>query len=87
MANVQVRITDELRDEAQAVAADMGLDLASAVRVFLSQMVRENGMPFKPYADPFYSRKNQTALKRSLAQLKSGKTISKTFDELEALAE
>ena len=34
MANVQVKVNDKLRDEAQAVAASMGLDLASAVRLF-----------------------------------------------------
>jgi DNA-damage-inducible protein J len=76
MANVQVKVDDQLRDEAQAVAASMGLDLASAVRVFLTQMVRENGLPFRPYADPFYSAKNQAHLAGVVEDLNNGKNCS-----------
>lgn len=87
MANVQVKIDDHLRSQAQAVAASMGLDLASAVRIFLTQMVRENGLPFKPGGDPFFSESNQAALAKSVAQLEAGQTIGKTLDELDRLAE
>lgn len=87
MANVQVKVDDALRDNAQAVAASMGLDLASAVRMFLTQMVRENGLPFKPVGDPFYSERNQAALAKSVAQLKAGQTVSKTLAELESMVE
>lgn len=87
MANLQVKIDDNMRDRAQAVAASMGLDLASAVRMFLAQMIRENGIPFKPSGDPFYSPKNIAAIERSIAQIDAGHTITKTIEELERMAE
>ena len=87
MPNVQVRVDENLRARAQTVAASMGLDLASAVRIFLTQMVRENGLPFRPTADPFYSAKNQAELEKSIAQLNAGQTVTKTLAELEAMAE
>lgn len=87
MANVQVKVDDHLRDTAQAVAASMGLDLASAVRIFLTQMVRENGLPFKPVGDPFYSERNLAALDKSIVQLNAGQTVTKTLAELESMAE
>lgn len=87
MANVQVKLDDTLRDNAQAVAASMGLDLASAVRMFLTQMVRENGLPFKPTGDPFYSERNLAALDKSVAQLGAGRTVTKTLAELERMAD
>ena len=87
MANVQVKVDDHLRDTAQAVAASMGLDLASAVRIFLTQMVRENGLPFKPVGDPFYSERNMAALDKSITQLNAGHTVTKTLDDLERMAE
>ena len=71
MANLQIRLDDELRNKAQEVAGNMGLDLASAVRMFLCQMVRENALPFRPSADPFYSEANMTRLRDSLNQLQS----------------
>jgi DNA-damage-inducible protein J len=87
MPNVQVRVDENLRTQAQTVAARMWLDLASAVRIFLTQMVRENGLPFRPTGDPFYSAKNQAELEKSIAQLNAGQTVTKTLAELEAMAE
>ena len=86
MANIQVKVDDNLRAQAQAVAANMGIDLASAVRLFLTQMVRENGLPFRHYADRFFCAKNQVALQKSIAQLDEGQTVTKTIDELENMA-
>lgn len=76
MATVQVRVDDSLREQAQAVASSMGLDLASAVRLFLTQMVRENGLPFQPKADPFYSAGNQAHLAGVAKDLNHGKNCS-----------
>jgi DNA-damage-inducible protein J len=50
----------------------MGLDLPSAVRVFLTHMVRENGLPFRPVGDPFYSAQNQAHLEKVVADLNNG---------------
>lgn len=75
MANLQIRVDDALRDRAQEVAQSMGLDLASAVRVFLTQMVRSNGMPFRLTADPFYSESNQKHLKKLIADVEAGRNI------------
>ncbi len=72
MANLQIRIDEELKNKAQAVAKSMGLDLASAVRIFIAQMVRENALPFRPSGDPFYSEENMAFLRKSLKQLKAG---------------
>lgn len=67
MANLQIRIDDDLKAQAQAVTAHLGLDVATAVRMFLTQMVRERALPFIPRMDPFYSPENQAHLTR-LAQ-------------------
>ena len=87
MANVQVRVDEQLRTQAQAVANSMGLDLASAVRMFLTQMVRENRLPFQPSGDPFYSAQNQAALAKSITELDAGKMVTKSIEELARMAE
>jgi len=71
MANLQVRIDDDLKVRAQNVAESMGLDLTQAVRMFLTQMVRVNGLPFRPQADPFYSEKNIRHLEKVAEDLKA----------------
>ena len=75
MANLQVKIDDSLRDEAQAVANQIGLDVATAVRMFLVQMVKVNGLPFQAVADPFYSVANQRYLERAAEDIKNGVNI------------
>lgn len=86
MANLQVKIDDELNANAKAVAASLGMDVNTAVRIFLTQMVRENALPFRPSADPFYSPRNQAALKESMEQAKRGEFVTKTLEELEDMA-
>lgn len=85
MATLQIRLEDSLKNQAATVAEGMGIDLSSAVRIFLAQMVKENGFPFIPTNDPFYSRKNQEALQRSVMQIASGDIVLKDFAELRSL--
>ena len=87
MANLQIRIDDTLKERAQSVVQGMGLDLSGAVRLFLAQVVRENGLPFRPTNDPFYSVKNQEALYHSAAQIESGQIVTKSLDELRRMEE
>ncbi len=64
LATIQLRVDQALRDEAQVVCNRLGMDLTTAIRVFLNQLVVENGLPFQPKADPFYCTSNMQHLKR-----------------------
>jgi DNA-damage-inducible protein J len=41
-----IRIDPELKEQASAIYEELGLNLSSAVNVFLKATVREGGMPF-----------------------------------------
>lgn len=75
MANLQVRIDDSLKTQAQIVAESMGLDLTQAVRMFLHQMVRENGLPFRPMADTFFCQKNMRQLEKVAKDLNERRNV------------
>ena len=51
MAVLQVRVDDELKNQASAVLEQMGLDLSTAVRMFLKRTVAVNGIPFEMTLD------------------------------------
>ncbi len=85
MSNIQIRIENSLKEQAGMVAREMGIDLSAAIRLFLTQMVRENGLPFRPNADPFFSRENKEALADSLEQMERGEVVSKNMAELVAM--
>ncbi|EOS7770715.1 type II toxin-antitoxin system RelB/DinJ family antitoxin, partial [Enterococcus hirae] len=43
-----IRIDDELKEQAREVYEEIGMDLSTAVIVFLKQSVRERKLPFQP---------------------------------------
>ena len=43
---LQVRVEEGLRAQAAAIYEDLGIDLQTAVRIFLKRSVKENGLPF-----------------------------------------
>jgi DNA-damage-inducible protein J len=47
-ALVQARIDSEVKEEATAVLAAMGLTLSDAVRLMLTRVAREHALPFDP---------------------------------------
>lgn len=46
MKTLQIRLPEGLRDKADAVLADMGLDLPTAVRLYLTKIVQTRSIPF-----------------------------------------
>jgi DNA-damage-inducible protein J len=46
MAIIQFRVSDELKDQATEIYKKLGLDLSSAIRMFLMRSVDVNGIPF-----------------------------------------
>ncbi|MDD5306910.1 MAG: type II toxin-antitoxin system RelB/DinJ family antitoxin [Deltaproteobacteria bacterium] len=45
---VQARVDGEVKDEAAAVLAAMGLTVSDAVRMLLTRVAREKALPFEP---------------------------------------
>lgn len=45
-ALVQVRIDNELKSQAIKVFSDVGLDLSTAIKIFLKRSVQKKGIPF-----------------------------------------
>jgi DNA-damage-inducible protein J len=46
MKTLQVRVSDELRSDADAVLDEMGLDLPTAIRLYLNKIVQTRSIPF-----------------------------------------
>ena len=47
MANLQVRVNDELKAQADLLFSSLGFDTSTAVRIFLTAAVENNGLPFE----------------------------------------
>ena len=47
MANLQIRLNDDLKAQADSLFASLGFDTSTAVRMFLTAAVENNGLPFE----------------------------------------
>ena len=52
MATLSIRIEEKTKREANKTLSALGLDMSSAVKMFLNQVVIEQGIPFKPSRTP-----------------------------------
>ena len=46
-SNINIRIDDKLKKEAEKLCNDLGINMSSAINVFLKQSVREQKIPFE----------------------------------------
>ena len=74
-STLQIRIDSDLRKEADELFAHAGLDMSSAVRLFLRQSVIRRRLPFEVLSenpDPFWSETNQRVLRESIESIERG---------------
>lgn len=88
MGNVStnIKIDEHLKKDAQELFAAMGLNLSIAVNMFLSQAVREQGMPFISSLNVDNPRLNRETLK-AIKEFHEGKNVSKSFTSIDELME
>ena len=84
---VNIRMDENLKKYFDNVCSELGMSMTTAITIFAKKMSREHRIPFEVSADPFYSESNMKAMAESLNQLKSGKVIIKTMDELEEMTD
>ena len=46
-SNINIRIDDKLKKEAEKLFNDLGINMSAAINVFLKQSVREQKIPFE----------------------------------------
>ena len=84
MAIVQFRVDDELKLEASSIYEKLGLDLSSALRMFMKRSVTMNGIPFSMVLDDeeYDPNKAIAAMKKLNDSAKSSKTNNMSLDEI-----
>jgi len=75
MAQVNIRIDDVLKEKADFLFNELGLNMTTAINIFVKQAVRQGCIPFEitTHTDPFYSDSNMRVLQQSIADANAGK--------------
>ena len=83
MAQLSIRIEEKTKREASKTLKALGLDMSSAVKLFLNQVVVEQGIPFKPTRSPEEVRKAYDAeIEEVLKNSKSYRRVSHMFRDI-----
>jgi len=83
--NLNIRIDRDLKMEADTILSRMGMNLSTAVNVFIRQLVQERAIPFRIHLSDDTLSKSE--LVRRINNLEAGKGIFLTDEEFEQQSE
>lgn len=87
MAQINIRIDDNLKEQAEILFEELGLNMSTAFNVFIRQSIRQGGIPFEitTQVDPFFSESNIKVLQESIKEASESKFVSKSLEELKEM--
>lgn len=82
-----ITIDSNIKAQAQELLADFGLDLSTAINIFLRQTVRENAIPFTisrevPNSDTIAAMKEVEEMKKHPELYKSYDDVNKMMEDI-----
>lgn len=80
---INVNVDAKVKEEATAILKDLGLNMSTAINMFLVQVIKKDGIPFE-IVNPKPSKDLIRALKE-LEDMETGKKDYKTFDNVDDL--
>ena len=80
--NLNIRIDEELKRQADAIFSELGLNMSTAINMFLRYSVRYGGIPFDLRLDI-----PNEETRAAIDDVNNNRNMSKTFDSVEALME
>ena len=83
MTQINFRVEDEVKQNAEKALKEMGLSMSTAINMFLVKVGREKRIPFEINADPFYSESNMRYLNKIISDIENGKATLVEHDLIE----
>lgn len=70
--NTNIKMDPVVKQQAQTLFAELGMNMSTAINIFLKQAIREQAIPFR-IGDPFYAPKNIEYLEKVTHDIDAGK--------------
>ncbi|UNC93205.1 type II toxin-antitoxin system RelB/DinJ family antitoxin [Candidatus Contubernalis alkaliaceticus] len=80
--NLNIRVDEELKRQAEAIFSELGLNMSTAMNMFLRYSVRYGGIPF----DLRIEKPNAETM-AAIDDVNNNRNMSKSFDSVDALME
>lgn len=83
--NTNISIDADIKKQAQELFAELGLDLSTAINIFIRQSLRQHSIPFEITTE-IPNRETQEAIVEA-QRMKADPTIGKAYDNIDTMFE
>ncbi len=80
--NLNVRVDEDVKRDVEEILDEIGLNMSTAINVFLKRVVREKGIPFEMRIE----RPNAETI-AAIEDVKNGRNLIGPFDSVEEMME
>ncbi len=85
MSNIQIRIKEKDKNAAKIIFDKLGLDMSSAIKLFLKQTTLRKGLPFLLTTENGLTLDEEAKIIKASFEAKKGKNVSNTLNKKEAV--
>ncbi len=85
MSTIQIRIDEKTKKSAKKVLDQVGMDMSSAIKLYLNQIAIRRGIPFQILTENGLTLEQEREVLRASAEAKKGINVTKPMDIKEAL--
>lgn len=85
MNNIQIRIDEATKKAAKTVLDALGIDMSSAIKVYLKQIIIHGGIPFKLVTENGLTPEEEKTILRASKEAALGKNVTKSMRAKEAV--
>ena len=85
MSYIQLRVDDETKKSAKKVLDELGVDMSSAIKVYLRQIIINKGIPFKLVTENGFTPDEEQEILKASEEAKKGKNVTKAMTPKEAV--
>lgn len=82
-SNMNIRMDKDVKEQAQRIFSQLGMDMTTAVNVFLRQVIRSNGLPFELRLDT--PNEETLAAIREVQEMKKDPSIGKSYTDVDEM--
>ena len=86
MSTIQVRIDEKLKKQVNKVLNDMGLDMSTAIKLYLRQIKLRQGIPFQILTENGLTIERENAILKASDEAERGINVTKPMTAKEFVA-
>ena len=86
MTTIQLRVDEQTKKASAKILEELGLDISSAVKVYLKQIIATKGIPFPLLTRNGMTSEQEKSINQASKEAKRGQNVSRSMNVKEAMS-